>query len=230
MKFDNWNSIILTHFPHTTAWLKMHFFRFEYLENIIFPILQHDKILHWNLWAFSTKSSNSPLTNQELTWRFSVDLYIAFAFRNCLIFVTRIHIPGFDIIWDQSFVNVSVFISPMSPPKTSLNHSISADFSDSPCVVSNNVFLAEWKGVLSEPPFHDAVVKGIRCVEIESMGRLNDHSNEHPIVCSNFVQKQARVDRRNPRIPEYSNLLIVALTRWFSSLNNEKVPKGTVFW
>ena len=139
------------------------------------------------------------LANKTWPDHVSTGFYIALAFRDSFYFINRVHIPRFNVSWNQSHVNVSMFVSAVSAPETPLNSSsntIGTDFLYSLRVITKDVFLAKREGILVKPPFHDAVIERIRSIKIEAVCGLYDHSNEYTVFSCDVVQKQLCVDRR----------------------------------
>ena len=48
------------------------------------------------------------------------------------------------------------------------------------------MLLAKREGVLSKPSLHHAMVQSIWTIEIKSVRRLNNNSNENTVICSNL--------------------------------------------
>ena len=92
------------------------------------------------------------------------------------------------------------------------------------------MLLAKREGVLSKPSLHHAMVQSTWTIEIKSVCRLNNNSNENTVICSNLFKQEPGINRWNTAISEYTNLSINALTSALIHLDDEEISIRIFWW
>ena len=128
-------------------------------------------------------------------------------------------------IGHQGIINIALLVSPMSPPKASLNDTIRANFLHRRSIISQNMLLAERKWILSNATLHNRMVQRITGIEIKSVRRLHNDTNKNPILSRNVFQQERGIDRWLPWVSKYPQTPIIALTCTLIHLDDEKIAK-----